>query len=434
MTHRREFLSSMAAAAATFTLPTFNPRAIRRLSDAHAIAGGRAAGNLADDENYWSEIQRAFDLDRTMINLNNGGCSPAPTHVLEQMLRDLRFSNELPVEHMWGVLEPRIESVRRELARDFGCDPEEMAIVRNASEANETMIMGLDLQRGDEVILTTQNYPRMQNAWKQRERRDGIVIRWVKLETPPRSAGYYVDQIASAITPRTKVIETMHISFMTGYIAPVKQIVDMARPKGIQVFVDGAHAYAHFPFTRDDLGADYYGTSLHKWLMAPIGTGFLYVRRDRIKSLWPLMAGAIEQEDNIRKYEEIGTHPAANHNAIAVALAFHRSIGAERKIARLRYLRDRWAKRVVAESGGRARMLTPIGPNESGAIGVVSIDGVDIGKLQAWLLTRHHIVATPLIHAEFSGLRVTPNVYTTLEEVDRFAETLLAGIKNGLTA
>ncbi|HMC54524.1 MAG TPA: aminotransferase class V-fold PLP-dependent enzyme [Gemmatimonadaceae bacterium] len=434
MTDRRAFLSSMAAAAATFTLPTFNPRAIRRLSDAHAVAANRGAASLADDENYWGEIQRAFDLDRTMINLNNGGCSPAPTHVLEQMLRDLRFSNELPVEHMWGVLEPRIESVRRELARDFGCDPEEMAIVRNASEANETMIFGLDLQRGDEVILTTQNYPRMQNAWRQRERRDGIVIKWVKLETPPRSAGYYVDQIASAITPRTKVIETMHISFMTGYIAPVKQIVDLARPRGIQVFVDGAHAYAHFPFTRDELGADYYGTSLHKWLMAPIGTGFLYVRRDRIKSLWPLMAGAIEQEDNIRKYEEIGTHPAANHNAIAVALAFHRSIGAERKIARLRYLRDRWAKRVVAESGGRARMLTAIGPNESGAIGVVAIDGVDIGKLQSWLLTKHHIVATPLIHAEFSGLRVTPNVYNTPEEIDRFAETLLAGIKNGLTA
>jgi isopenicillin-N epimerase len=292
--------------------------------------------------------------------------------------------------------------------------------------------MGLDLARGDEVILTTQNYPRMINAWKQRERRDGVVIKWVKLETPPRSSAYYVEQIANAITPRTKVIETMHISFMTGYIAPVKQIVELANARGIRVFIDGAHAYAHFPFTRDQLGADYYGTSLHKWLMAPIGTGFLYVRRDKIKSLWPLMAGAVEQEDNIRKYEEIGTHPAANHNAIAVALAFHRSIGSDRKIARLRFLRDRWAKRVVAESGGRARMLTPIGLNESGAIGVVSIDGVDIGKLREWLLNKHRIVATPLIHPEFNGLRVTPNVYNTLEEVDRFAETMLEAIRKGI--
>ena len=432
MTDRRAFLHSLAAGAATLTLPTFNPRAIRRLTDAHAIAGSRAASTLADDEVYWSEIQRAFDLDRTMINLNNGGCSPAPTHVLDQMIRDLRFSNELPVEHMWGVLEPRIESVRRDLAKDFGCDPEEMAIVRNASEANETMILGLDLAKGDEVILTTQNYPRMITTWKQRERRDGIVIKWVKLDTPPKSAAAYVGAIAAAITPRTKVIETMHISFMTGYIAPVRQIVDLARPKGIQVFVDGAHAYAHFPFTRDDLNCDYYGTSLHKWLMAPIGTGFLYVRRDKIKNLWPMMAAPVEMDENVRKYEEIGTHPAANHNAIAVALAFHRSIGADRKIARLRFLRDRWAKRVVAESGGRARMLTPIGPNESGAIGVVAVDGVDIGKLQQWLLAKHHIVATPLIHPEFSGLRVTPNVYTTLDEIDRFADTMLDAIRKGI--
>jgi selenocysteine lyase/cysteine desulfurase len=307
-----------------------------------------------------------------------------------------------------------------------------MAITRNASEANETMILGLDLARGDEVILTTQNYPRMKNAWIQRERRDGIVIKWVKLETPPRSPEYYVHQIAAAITPRTKVIETMHISFMTGYIAPVRQVVELARPRGIQVFVDGAHAFAHFPFTRDELGCDYYGTSLHKWLMAPIGTGFLYVRRDKIKKLWPLMAGSIEQEDNIRKYEEIGTHPAANHNAIAVALAFHRAIGSDRKIARLRYLRDRWAKRVVAESGGRARMLTPIGPNSSGAIGVVAFDGLEIPKLHSWLLNKHKIVATPLVHEEFTGLRVTPNVYNTIDEVDRFAETLLAALKSGV--
>src|ERR1051326_4502364 len=272
MTTRRGFVSSMVGAGAS--LPVMRHSAFRHLFAAEPIAAAQPAATVAEDETYWREIQRAFDLDRTMVNLNNGGCSPAPTHVLEQMIRDLKFSNELPVDHMWRVLEPRIESVRRDLAKDFGCDPEEMAITRNASEANITMIYGLDLQRGDEVILTTQNYPRMINAWKTRERRDGIVIKWVKLETPPRSAQYYVQQIANAMTPRTKVIETMHISFMTGYIAPVKQIVDLARPAGVQVFVDGAHAYAHFPFTRDDLGCDYYGTSLHKWLMAPIGTGF----------------------------------------------------------------------------------------------------------------------------------------------------------------
>src|SRR5947208_608309 len=211
MTSRRSFVSSMVGAGVS--LPSMRPSAFRHLFDAAPIADGRTALSVAEDETYWREIQRAFDLDRTMINLNNGGCSPAPTHVLEQMIRDLKFSNELPVEHMWRVLEPRIESVRRDLAQDFGCDPEEMAITRNASESNETMIFGLDLKAGDEVIITTQNYPLMLTAWRQRERRDGIVLKAVRQDTPPRSADDYVNRIAEAITPRTRVIEVMHISF-----------------------------------------------------------------------------------------------------------------------------------------------------------------------------------------------------------------------------
>ena len=429
MTTRRTFVSSVIGAGVS--LPVMRQSAFRHLFHAAPIAGDRAAPAVAEDETYWREIQRAFDLDRTMINLNNGGCSPAPSHVLEQMIRDLRFSNELPVEHMWRVLEPRIESVRRDLAHDFGCDPEEMAITRNASEANETMIFGLDLQRGDEVIFTTQNYPRMQNAWRQRARREGIVLKPVRIETPVKSTESYVSQIAAAITPRTKVIEVMHISFMTGYIAPVREIVNLARPKGIQVFVDGAHAFAHFPFTRDELGCDYYGTSLHKWMHAPIGTGFLYVRREKIKSLWPLMAGSVEQEGDIRKYEEIGTHPAANHNAVAVAIAFTRGIGMDRKIARLRYLRDRWAKQVLAASD-RAHMITEIGPNASGAIGVFGVDGMDMGKLGGWLLSKHNIVTTPMVNDEFKGMRITPNVYTTVDEVDLFADRVVKAIKTGV--
>ena len=429
MTTRRKFVSSIIGAGVS--LPVMRESAFRQLTRAEPIAAGRPTGSVAEDETYWREIQRAFDLDRTMVNLNNGGCSPAPTHVLEQMIRDLRFSNELPVDHMWRVLEPRIESVRRDLATELGCDPEEMAITRNASEANEIMIFGLDLKAGDEVVFTTQNYPRMQNAWTQRQRRDGIVLKRVKIETPVKSTKSYVDQIAAAITPRTRVIEVMHISFQTGYIAPVREIVELAKPKGIQVFVDGAHAFAHFPFSRDQLGCDYYGTSLHKWMHAPIGTGFLYVRREKIKSLWPLMAGSVEQEDNIRKYEEIGTHPAANHNAIAVAIAFNRGIGMERKIARLRYLRDRWAKQVLAASD-RATMFTPIGPTMSGAIGVFGIDGMDMAALGGWLLSKHNIVTTPMVTDEFKGMRITPNVYTTVDEVDLFADRVTHAIRTGV--
>ena len=429
MATRRTFLSALAGSATT--LPVFRDQAISRVLRASEIAGTRSPASVADDEAYWTEIQRAFDVDRTMINLNNGGCSPAPTHVLDQMIRDLKFSNELPVDHMWRVLEPRIESVRRDLARDFGCDIEEMAITRNASEANEIMIFGLDLKAGDEVIVTNQNYGRMITAWRQRERRDGIVLKQVSFQVPPRSPEYIVDQFKAAITPRTRVIEVTHITNLTGQIMPVKQLVELARPRGIEVFVDGAHAYAHFPFTRDELGCDYYGTSLHKWLLVPIGAGFLYVRKDKQKKLWPLMAAAPEQDENIRKYEEIGTHPAANHNAISAALAFHRAIGAERKIARLRWLRDRWAKRLLAESD-RVRMLTPLDSPYSGGIGFFNVTGMDMPKLGEWLLGQHRIVMTPIVHPEFSGIRITPNVYTTPDEIDTFADKVMEAIRKGV--
>lgn len=443
MPSRRSFLLSAGAAAAAplatpllnalhaAPAPPFAERAGRALLDATAIAGGRAPDALADDESYWGEIQRAFDADRTMINLNNGGVSPSPSHVLEAMIRDLRFSNELPVEHMWRVLEPRIESVRRELAREFGCDPEEMAIVRNASEANETMILGLDVKRGDEVIVSTQNYPRMLTAWEQRARRDGIVVKSVRFDVPSTD-DHVVERFAAAITPRTRAIELPHITNLTGQVLPVRRIQQLARPKGIEVLVDGAHAFAHFPFTRDALDCDYYGTSLHKWLLAPVGTGFLYVRRDRIPKLWPLMAAPKSMDADVRKYEEIGTHPAANHNAIAVALTFHRAIGAERKAARLRWLRDRWAKSLLAASD-RVRVLTPLDdPKRAGAIGFFAVEGIDPAKLGAWLLAKHRIVTTPIVFPEFSGIRVTPNVYTTREEIDTFVETVTTAIRTGV--
>jgi isopenicillin-N epimerase len=411
VTTRRDFLSGLAGASLA-TTTVFRENAIGRLFRANVVAGDRRPDELADDEAYWSEIQRAFDTDRTIINLNNGGVSPTPSHVLEAMIRDLRFTNESPAEHMWRVLEPRVESVRRDLAREFGCDPEEMAITRNASEANEIMIMGLDLKRGDEVVVTNQNYGRMITAWQQRERREGIVLKQVSFKVPPSSLHYIAEQIKAAVTPKTRAIEFPHITNLTGQMMPVREIVEFAKPRGIEVLIDGAHAFAHFPFTRDELGCDYYGTSLHKWLLAPVGTGFLYVRKEKQKALWPLMPAAATQDNDIRKYEEIGTHPAANHNAISAALAFHRGIGADRKVARLRYLRDRWAKRLLAESP-RVKVLTPLDAKQSGALALFSVDGLDFDKLGAWLMANYRIVNTPILHPEFSGIRITPNVYTT---------------------
>jgi selenocysteine lyase/cysteine desulfurase len=431
-------------------LPSFAPGASRRLLDASDVARSRgvrlidpdapphvddaaADAAFAADEDFWEPVQRAFDLDRTWINLNNGGCSPAPSHVMEQMFRDLRFSNELPVIQMWQTLEPRIEIVRRELARDFGCDIEEMAITRNASESLENMIFGIDLKAGDEVIVTTQNYGRMLNAWKQRERREGIVVKPVTFKVPLISPAEILAHIEAAITPRTRVIELPHLVNWTGQITPIRDLARLARERGVELLVDGAHAFAHFPFTRDALGCDYYGTSLHKWLLAPVGTGFLYVRKEKQKALWPLMAATPEQDNDIRKFEEIGTHPAANHNAISVAIAFHRALGAGRKRDRLVYLRDRWAKRLLAEGKGRVKILTPLDSPLGGGIGFISIDGLDHVKLGGWLVGQHRVVQTPISHAEFNGIRVTPNVYTTLDEIDRFSELVLRAMATGIS-
>jgi selenocysteine lyase/cysteine desulfurase len=241
-----------------------------------------------------------------------------------------------------------------------------------------------------------------------------------------------VDAFAAGITPRTRVMEITHITNLTGQILPVKELVAMARARGVETFVDGAHAFAQFPFTRDELGCDYYGTSLHKWLLAPIGTGFLYVRRDRIPRVWPLYAENDGQAADIRKYEEVGTHPAANHNAVSVSLAFHRALGAARKSARLVYLRDRWAKRLLAEGAGRVRVLTPLDSPWGGGLGFFDVDGLDPAKLGDWLYSKHRVVQTPIVHPEFKGIRVTPNVYTSLDEIDRFAELVLTAIHKGL--
>jgi isopenicillin-N epimerase len=425
---RRSFLKGTLATGSA--LASFSEKGIARAIDATRHIAGRAPEEAARDEDFWFEVQQAFTVDRTLINLNNGGVSPSPRIVQEAMRRYLEFSNHAPVHTMWRILEPEIESVRRRLAAAFGCDPEEMAITRNASEALEICQLGLDLKPGDEVLTTNQDYPRMLTTWRQRADRDGIKLKLISFPVPPKNLDELAERLERAITPRTRVIHFCHITNLTGQIFPVKRICQMGRERGLEVIVDGAHAFAHFPFTHADLDCDYYGTSLHKWLLAPHGTGFLYVRKAKISNLWPLMAAPKEMAGDIRKFEEIGTHPAANHNAIAEALTFHEGIGAERKAARLRYLFHRWAKRLHEQKG--VRLLTSFDPRQSCGLANVSIAGVDHAKLAAHLFNQYRIIVTVIKHAEFEGLRVTPNVYTTLREVDTFSEAVERVIQKGL--
>src|SRR5882672_1856961 len=419
-TSRRHFLRSLFAASAT--VPAFRNDTLGRVAGIVARARHSSPGDGAQDEDFWRDIQAAFKIDRTLINLNNGGVAPSPQVVQDALQRYLEISNQAPSMTMWAWLEPQIESVRRRLAANFGCDPEEMAITRNASEALEIVQLGMPLERGDEVLTTTQDYPRMMTTWKQRERRDGIVLKQITFPVPPPSPDDLVRRFAEGITPKTKVIHVCHITNLTGQIFPIRQIMQLARPRGIEVIVDGAHAYAQFPFKRDELDCDYYGTSLHKWLTAPIGTGFLYVRKEKIAKIWPMMAAPPEMNGNIRKFEEIGTHPAANHNAIAEAVTFYEQIGGERKAARLRYLRDRWATRLARQP--KFRIHTSMDPVQSCAIANVQVLGVPTAKVVGRLWDKWRIIATPIVHEEFEGLRITPNVYTTLEEIDTFAAAM----------
>jgi selenocysteine lyase/cysteine desulfurase len=303
-----------------------------------------------------------------------------------------------------------------------------MAVTRNASEGMQILIAGIDLKPGDEVVISDQNYSRMLTAWDQRARRDGVVVKKIAFGGPNPSPDEVVAKFQAAMTPRTKVVEITHVVNLTGNILPVREVVSMARERGAETFVDGAHAFAHFPFKRDDLGCDYYATSLHKWLLAPVGSGFLYVRKSKIAKIWPLMAAASTQTEDIRKFEEIGTHPAAVHNAVAGAISFHRAIGAERKIARLRYLRDRWATR-LAEATPRARLLSPTETDRSCGIGLLSIEGLDPQALKEKLWDKHRIITVSIKHAEFSGLRVTPNVDTSTDDIDTFCEAVMSAMK-----
>jgi selenocysteine lyase/cysteine desulfurase len=431
--NRRDFLRQ------TLALSTVGGALLRedwleRVQAAQRSAGERTPEQLAADEDFWLEVQQAYAVDRSVINLNNGGVSPSPRVVLEALRRHFEFANQLPARNLWQVQDPQVENVRARLAWAFGCDAREMAVTRNSSEALEICIFGIDLKAGDEVLASELDYPRMINTFRQRELREGIVLKLVPIRCPVQDVEEVVEAYRRAITPRTRVLLVSHVVFVTGQIFPVRQIVRLGREHGIPVIVDGAHAFAHFPFSRDELECDYYGTSLHKWLTAAHGTGFLYVRRDCIGPLWPLMAAPEPRSSDIRKFEEIGTHPAANYLTIAEALTLHNAIGPARKAARLRYLRDRWARRLTADR--RVRLYTRMEPEHGCAFATFQIEGVEPSRLVEHLWNRHKIFTAaidypPDTHA-VRGVRVSPNVYTTAEEIDMFCAAVEDVLANGL--
>lgn len=307
---RRQFLQKLGLFSATtlaggISATTWGANLETALINAQSLSPDQ----LATEEDFWYYIQQSFTVSSGIINLNNGGVCPAPRTVQDAMKRYYDYSNEAPSYYMWRILDQGREPLRKRLAELAGCSKEEIAINRNSSEGLETVIFGLTLEKGDEIVAARQDYPNMVNAYKQREERDGIKMIWISLELPSEDEDYLVRQYVNAFTSRTKVVHITHVINWNGQIIPVKKIAEEAHRRGIKVIVDGAHSFAHFDFKIPDLGADYFATSLHKWLYAPIGSGMLYVKKEHIALLYPLFAAGNPKEDNIRKFEALGTRP-----------------------------------------------------------------------------------------------------------------------------
>jgi len=405
------------------------------LRDVHAAAKTVAhltPEEAAADEDYWAAIQNSFSVTRGIINLNNGGVSPSPRVVTEALVRYIWEQEDCTAYTMWEILEPQSETIRTGLSEMFGCDREEIAISRNASESLEILLDGMDLKPGDEILTTTQDYPRMLTTLRQREQRENLKLKLIRVPIPPKNLNEITAAFEKGITDRTKLILISHMINITGQITPVKAVCDLARKRGIETIVDGAHSFAQFAFKQSDLGCDYFGTSLHKWLYAPKGTGLLYVKRDKIDKIWPLMAAEAKQKSDIRKFEEIGTHSAAPKLAIGEALIFHNGIGSKRKEARLRYLSHYWMNQL--KDVPKIRFNTSFDAAQSCAIGNVDVSGTDPKAIAKYLFDKQRIFVVPIIHEEFQGIRITPNLYTTLSELDRFCQVMESIAKNGLPA
>lgn len=419
--NRRSFINkagsfSAAAFFASLTQPAWSKNLHKALNEVSCMP----PGELATDEEFWYYIQQSFTVSPYLINLNNGGVAPSPKPVQEAMKRYHDLSNEAPSYYMWRILDQGREPLRRNLARLAGCDAEEIAIQRNASEALETVIFGLELKAGDEVVLSKQDYPNMINAWKQRELRDKIKLVWINLELPSEDENYLLNEYVRAFSAKTKLVHITHVINWNGQILPVRKIADAAHSKGIEVLVDGAHSFAQFEFTIPELGADYFGTSLHKWLSACIGSGLLYVKKDKIKNIYPFFAAGDPKSPDIRKFENLGTRPFFIEQAIGKAIEFQEMIGSKRKEERLFYLKNYWMSRV--KDIPKVKLGTSMKTGFGCAIGLVSVEGRKPSELDSFLLDKYKVHTVGIEWENIKGVRITPNVYTTTKNLDVLVE------------
>lgn len=421
--HRRKLLKSIGTLGLTaFGTPFISSVFRKDLSSLFDTYATWDATSLSMEEDFWAQIKQAYSVSPTLLNLNNGGVSPQPRVVQEAVEYYNRLSNEAPSYYMWRILDRGREPIREYLAGLAGVDKEEIAINRNSSEALETIIFGLDIKKGDEIVLARQDYPNMINAWKQRELRDGIVLKWVDLKLPSENTQMLVSAYKDQFTSNTKIVHITHVINWNGQIMPVADIANEAKKSDIKVLVDGAHSFAHLDFKISDLNCDYFGTSLHKWLCAPFGSGMLYVKKAHISRLYPLFAAPDAGLDDIRKFEHLGTRSFAIEQAIGQAVQFHQMIGIKRKESRLHYLKQYWASN--AANLERVNIGTSLDPNFSGAIALLQIEGKEPSEVSKILESKFRIHTTAINWENIAGVRITPNVYTSKSDLDRLLEAI----------
>lgn len=378
----------------------------------------------ASDEELWSRIAQAYAVSPTILNLNNGGVSPQPKIVQDAVDRYYHISNEAPTYYMWQILDKGREPLRAKLADLAGVSKEEIAIGKNTTEALAIVTWGLSLAKGDEIVMTRQDYPNMIHAWKQKEMRDGIKINWINLALPVEKDEVFINAFIKATTPKTRVWHITHVINWTGQILPVKKLCEEARKRNIISIVDGAHSFAHLDFKVSDFQPDYFATSLHKWLCAPFGTGMLYVRKENIANLWPLFPNDNPQSSDIRKFEVLGTRSFAAEQAIGQAIDFHNAIGAKRKEERLRYLKNYWCEKV--KDHPRIKLNVSLKPDYACALGHLSIEGMEAIDISLKLWTNYQIHVSAVKRENINGVRITPHLYTSTKDLDRFVEAILA--------
>ena len=410
---RRDFIHKSIAAGSLFPL--------------FSMSYDRDVINIKNNyrgENYWNNIAGMYHQNVKFINLESGYFSPSPESVKDYWINYVNEINESPSYYMRNSQVDMREKVREKLANYSGIKTSELVLTRNTTESMNIIIQGIKLKKGDEILRTNLEYPNIIQALDMRERRFGTKVRIVDVPIHPTSQQEIVDNVIGAVNKKTKVILISHMVFLNGQVFPVKEVCAKAREMGLETIVDGAHSFSHVDMDISEIGCDYYASSLHKWLGAPLGNGLLYIREGKAERLWPLYGDTDYDDDNIMKLEHLGTRPCSDQNGIIPAVDFNLEIGKTEKSQRLKFLQMRWASELKRNKN--IILNTPLGEGQSYGIANVGVKNLHPSELADKLFDDHNIFTVPIDDDRgIRGVRVSPNLYSTTEDIDKFIEAML---------